>query len=187
VALLAAAPVRAEEPLRVVVEGAFEASPAAARGVLLDLENFGRWFPWISEWRVLSRGADTAHVYGRQDVPWPGRDRDYVASYHWRSEGDVFLLEAVGVPGAEPKPPRGVTRIHTFRSEWRIESDGSGGTRARYTAEGPLDGSVQRWLARYQWRSHTRRVMEGLATELERTRREATARPFSPRRPPSRR
>lgn len=185
--LLTAAPVRAEEPLRVVVDGNFDAPPATVRAVLLDLENFGRWFPWISEWRVLSRNSETVRVYGRQDVPWPGRDRDYVARYRWRSEDEVFFLEALGVPDAEPKPPRGVTRVHTFRSEWRIGSDGSGGTRARYTAEGPVDGNIRRWLARYQWRSHTRRVMEGMAAELERTRQEATARPLSPPRPPSRR
>jgi hypothetical protein len=162
-----AAPAGADEPLVVVVDGVLDASPADVRRVLLDLDEFAEWFPWLAEWRVLSKTDSGAQVYGRQDVPWPGRDRDYVAQYRWWSEEEVFFLEAVGTPDAVPPAPRGVDRVEQFRSEWRIEPDESGGTRARYTAEGPLAGPVRRLLDRYAWRRHSRRVLDGLEAQLK--------------------
>ncbi|MGI9592612.1 MAG: SRPBCC family protein [Myxococcota bacterium] len=156
----------AQEPIRAEAEAVLKASPADVRAVLLDLEGFARWFPTLVEWRVLSRGEREARVYGRQDFPWPAEDRDYVARYRWWSEGDVFLLEATGESGAEPAAPPGVVRLERFRSEWRVTPHASGGTLARYTAEGPVSGRLARWLATIAWRRETGRVLEGLARAL---------------------
>ncbi len=151
-----------------VVEGVLEAPARDVRRVLLDLELFGRWFPWLAEWRVLARGDQEARVYGRQDVPWPGRDRDYVARYRWGQDGAAFFLEATGVAEADPPAPRGVERVERFRSEWRVEPGPEGGSRVRYTAEGPVEGRIRRLLDGFAWRGHSRRVLDGLSAELER-------------------
>ncbi len=160
-------PTSAEPLLRAEAEGVLEASPERVRAVLLDLEGFGRWFPTLVDWRLLTRADAAARVYGRQAFPWPVNDRDYVARYRWWSEGEVFVLEAVGERG-DPPPPEGVTRLERFRSEWRIEPLGSGRTRARYVAEAPVEGRLSRWIANIAWRSQTRRVIDSLAREVER-------------------
>jgi hypothetical protein len=174
VALLAlASPAVGEEAsLRTEAEELLVVPLEEVRAVLLDLDGFGRWFPTLVEWRVLSRGESEARIYGRQGFPWPADDRDYVARYRWWTEGEVFRLEAVGEIGAEPAAPPGVERLERFRSEWRVAPDPSGGTRTRYVAEGAVEGRLARWLAQIAWRSQTRRVVDALAGELDRRERE---------------
>lgn len=167
-AVLWCVPLRAaaEAPLQAEAERVLAAPPERVRAALLDLEGFGRWFPTVVEWRILSRGEREARVYGRQDFPWPAGDRDYVARYRWWSEGDAFRLEAVGESASAPPVPEGVIRIERFRSEWRLAPDPSGGTRTRYLAEGPVEGRLARWLAGIAWQHETRRVLDGLEREL---------------------
>ena len=157
-------------PLEVEVSGVVEAPLAAVREVLLDLEGFAAWFPALGEWRVLSRDERSARVYGRQQLPWPVADRDYVVRYRWwEAEGGAFVLEAVADPTDAPPPRAGVVRLERVRSEWRLEPDGER-TRARYRYRGHPGGSLPEWVARVGWRAHTGRVLEGLADEVARRR-----------------
>ena len=157
-----------DAPVQVEVTGTLAAEPEAVRAVLLDLEGFARWFPALDEWRVLSREPGTALVYGRQALPWPVSDRDYVVRYRWQDSPDgSFRLEAVGRPDAGPAPSGGAVRLQRLRSEWRIGPDAGGGTRASYRYEGE-SGPLPAWVARRAWRSQTRAVLDGLARELER-------------------
>ncbi|MEM7413650.1 MAG: SRPBCC family protein [Myxococcota bacterium] len=136
------------------------------RAALLDLERFGAWFPTVVEWRVLSRAEAEARVYGRQEFPWPASDRDYVARYRWRNAPGLFVLEALGLPGAAPEAPPEVVRLEDFRSEWRVEALDESRTRVRYRAEGRVDGTLARMLARLAWQRETGRVTEALAEYL---------------------
>lgn len=164
--LLAPGFAAAEPRVAAEAEAELAASPEAVRALLLDLEGFAAWFPTLVEWRVLERGEGQARVYGRQHLPWPVADRDYVARYRWWSEGGVFRLEAVGETGARPPPPEGVVRLERFRSEWRVAAAPGGGARTRYRAEGAVEGRLVRWLTRIAWRGETRRVLDGLAEAL---------------------
>ena len=152
-------------PIEVGVEGTVEAPFARVRETLLALEAFGRWFPAISEWRVLERQDDSARVYGRQSLPWPVADRDYVVEYRWGDDATGFWLRAVAQRDAPPVAPSGVVRVERMQTEWRIEAAASG-TSVRYRFEGDAGGSLPEWAARVGWRSSTPRVLDGLRHEL---------------------
>ena len=61
-------------------------------------------------------GVLIAHalVYGRQALPWPVRDRDYVVRYRWRDAPDEeFALIAESVTDEGPPPRDDVLRVPT--------------------------------------------------------------------------
>jgi len=162
-----APPVDSEDAFQTFdVAGPLEAPFEAVRAVLLDLESFERWFPAIGAWRVLGRDEEAVRIYGRQGLPWPVRDRDYVVDYRWWEQDGAFLLEATAVPGAEPGPPAGVVRVERMRTEWRIEPDGER-TLARYRYQGEMSG-LARWLPKIGLRARSRAVLDGLSEELAR-------------------
>ena len=143
-----------------------EASFDEVRGVLLDLEGFGRWFPRLREWRVLEHDGTAARVYGRQDFPWPVSDRDYVVRYRWWEGPDgAFFLEARGLAHAAPAAPEGVVRLESLRSLWTLKAEGPH-THASYVYWGATAGRLLDWLARLDARGRTHDVLEGLAGEV---------------------
>lgn len=155
-------------PIEVEVADVIEAGVPAVRSVLLDLEGFGRWFPATAEWRVLDRPEPgRATVYGRQALPWPVADRDYVVEYRWGDEEGVFVLSAVALGRADPAAPPSVVRIERMRTEWRVEST-PGGAAVRYRYQGDVGGRLPEWVARTGWRSRTPVVIERLREEVER-------------------
>ncbi|MHC5005565.1 MAG: SRPBCC family protein, partial [Planctomycetota bacterium] len=114
------------------------------------------------------REPGSALVYGRQALPWPVADRDYVVRYRWQDGPDgSFRLEAVGGADGGPEPTRDAVRLQRLRSEWRIAPGAGGGTRASYRYEGE-PGPLPTWVSRLAWRSRTRAVLDGLIREVER-------------------
>jgi hypothetical protein len=158
------------ELVEVDVEGVVGAPMEVVRAVLLDLEGFPRWYPATGLWQVLERGPASALVYGRQSLPWPIADRDYVVRYSWRSEpeGD-FVLVARLVTDMGPEPGGGVVRVPYLLTEWRIRPHREG-TAVVYRYRGHPGGSLPVWAMRAGWRSQTGRVIDGLREEVERVR-----------------
>ena len=131
---------------------------AEVSDVLLDLDGFQRWFPALREWRVLSRGRRKALVYGRQELPWPLRDRDYVVEYRWRESSDTqFSLTAVARPGADPPPERDVRRLEEMTTVWRLVARGEE-TQTSYVYRGPLDLALPDWVVEAAWKAHSAKV-----------------------------
>jgi len=138
------------------------------RAVLVELERFGEWFPATAEWRVLAGSAPgPVRIYGRQDLPWPVRDRDYVADYSWADEEGSFVLLAVALASTQPAPPPDVVRIERMRTEWRVEAEGSG-SRVRYRYRGDPGGRLPSWVAQVGWQSQVGLLIDGLSAQLER-------------------
>ncbi|MDG2305571.1 MAG: hypothetical protein P8R42_13200 [Candidatus Binatia bacterium] len=157
-----------EPPLFVEVIGKIDAPLAAVRKTLLDLDGFGAWFPSTDEWRVLARTQESATVHGRLGLPWPVDDRDYVARYSWADTEDRgFVLEAVAVVDAAPKPADGVVRVEEMHTTWNLEPLGTE-TAVRYVYAGSLGGRLPDWVARIGWEMQTGILMDALAEEVER-------------------
>jgi uncharacterized protein YndB with AHSA1/START domain len=165
---LASAP---DTRIAVEVEGYLQAPYALVRDVLLDLEGFGRWFPAMKDWRVLSRSETepTALAYGRQWLPWPVAHRDYVVAYRWTDDESGFVLDAKALAEATPEPRDGVVRIVSMETRWRIEPS-EVGTTVHYRFVGDIAGRLPRWAAEAGWRSSTPRLIEALREEVRRRR-----------------
>lgn len=157
--------------MKVQVEDTLPFPAEEVRAVLLDLEAFRVWFPALREWRVLVRRDTSAEVYGRQRLPWPFSDRDYVVRYRWTDDEEGLDLEAVGQSGASPGAPDGVVRVERLRSEWRVSPDGDS-ARVQYAYEGDHDLPLPRAFLTRLWERHGDRVVSALAGEVERRRRE---------------
>jgi len=169
-------------PIVVEVEGVVEAPVDVVRAVLLDLERFVEWFPSTSEWRVLSPPRDgSARVYGRQALPWPVRDRDYVVEYRWWDEAGDFVLRADAVRGAEPPATEDSVRVEWMETEWRISAT-PGGTAVRYRYLGDFGGRLPAFAARFAWRSRAPIVIERLRDQVERVQAERLPGPADARR-----
>ena len=154
--------------LEVVVTGNLPQPLHEVRDVLLDLAEFGSWFPALGEWRVLSRDLNSALVYGKQNLPWPVRDRDYVVLYRWwMQDDDSFFLEAIAQRDAAPAAPAGVVRLERMRTLWRLRPVGRS-TEARYTYSGEAGGLLPDWVARIGWESRTGVVLQALVDEVAR-------------------
>ncbi len=161
--------------LRVEVLGEVDAPITAVREALLDLEGFGRWFPNTEQWQVLERTPGGALVYGRLSLPWPVDDRDYVARYSWTdSEGSHFTLRAEAVVDGTPRADESVVRVEEMKTTWELTPLGTG-TRIRYVYQGSPGGFLPDWVARIGWEMQTGILMDALADELERRRKETEA------------
>lgn len=138
-----------------------DASPAAVRAVLLDLEGFPDWAAGLAQWRVLSRSASTADVYARYAAPWPLSDRDYVAHYTWRGAGDSFELEASATGDGRVPEVSGVERLRRLRTLWQVFPRPSGAA-VVYTATSPRPAGLPRPLVEWVWRREARRSITRL-------------------------
>ena len=103
---------------------------------LEDMPKYKALFDSISSIEVVSP-PDTLHVV--LDYPMGFDDRDYVAKYSRRTEGDVRIIawEAVsGVPEVE-----GVVRMPRMAGEWRLTPEG-GFTRVTYLWQAEVVGAL---------------------------------------------
>ncbi len=139
--------------------------PAAVRAALLDFPGYPTWFTSLAAWRVLARGADSAQVYGRHDLPWPFAPRDYVVRYTWTQGGDGSLdLRAASVTEGAPPPASGVVRLTAARSSWVVAAV-PGGARVVYTYGTDL-GGVPDLLQQGAWKSEGPALLRALDKEL---------------------
>ena len=154
--------------LDIVVEGEIAHRLSEVTDVLLDLDGFEGWFPALRKWRVLSRGKEKALVYGRQELPWPLHDRDYVVEYRWRAARDgEFSLRAVALAGADPPPEVGVERLETMTTVWRLMARDDE-TAASYAYRGPLNVPLPDGIVEAAWKAHSAKIIEALADEVAR-------------------
>lgn len=174
IATLVATSASAEEVpapgLVVEVVGDIEAPPAEVRAALLDLDEFGRWFPNTQEWEVLEHAKDTAVAYGRLSLPWPVDDRDYIVRYSWSDpQESEFTLRSEVVRGVGPPERDGVVRVEKMTTTWEVAPLGTG-TRVRYVYAGSPGGLLPDWVFEIGWEMQTGILMDALADEVERRR-----------------
>jgi hypothetical protein len=111
-------------------------------------------------------------VYGRQSLPWPLKDRDYVVEYRsWDEPDGLFVLQASAIQSDTPEARDGVVRIESMQTTWRVSpapvgTAGTAGSLAEYRYLGSSGLPLPRWIARLGWRSQTQRLIDALAREV---------------------
>ena len=174
--LLLCAPfaVRAEAPAAITAtaEGTIAAPFAEVRETLLDIDQFGRWFPTVGTWRVLERTSSRIRVYGRHPAPWPVRDRDYVVDYGWQESAEGTLtVEAMAVgahaQGAVEPVVDGVVRLDVLHSRW-VATPAGDGTWVRYVVSFVPRGRLPRWVEKRSGLRDSDRLVQALEQEVAR-------------------
>lgn len=110
---------------------------------------------------IVELGDDTLHV--TIDYPSVFSDRDYVAKYTQRTEGDVHHVTWRPVVHAEAPPVKGTVRLTSFEGEWRLEPAPSG-TAVRYCWHADPGGSFPKWAKPLARKRAGHEALENLAT-----------------------
>ena len=97
--------------------------------LIMDLENCSSWAVLCQEAYVQEKISNVEnYVYSRNDIPFPGRDRDAVTHVVWERDqvtGAVSMVSRA-VEGRVPKV-KGVIRIEEALAKWRFtpQEDGT--------------------------------------------------------------
>ena len=126
------------------------AKPERVFEVLLDLDNYVHFMPYVEEARRLEK-IDEHSFYGYQRLnpPLVSR-RDYTLRYTVSAdpENNHYRLSWDEAPDKGPQPIRGVVRLEICQGWWSLEADNGGkATRATYWLYTHPGGSIPAWIA----------------------------------------
>lgn len=99
-----------------------KATVDSAAALIMDLKNCQQLSKICREAYIHERLSDTqSYVYSRNDIPFPGRDRDVVSHVVWSNdtENGVLMMISQAVTGVVPKV-KGVIRIEQATVMWRF-------------------------------------------------------------------
>jgi len=99
-----------------------EATPESVASLIMDLDNCSSWAKLCRQAYIQERISSTeTFVYSRNDIPFPGRDRDAVTHVVWSkdSETGVLSMTSRATKGRLPKV-KGVIRIEQALAKWRF-------------------------------------------------------------------
>lgn len=138
--------------------GVIHAPIGQVDGALRDMSTSAHLFESVLSINVLAE--DTMHI--TLDYPAPLDDRDYVAKYAYRTEGEVrtFTWTPVVHPGA-PETDAAV-RLPNFAGEWRLSPEGDG-TAVRYTWQAEINGSFPTFAYSQAWKKAGHEALKDLA------------------------
>lgn len=103
---------------------------------------------------------DTLHVV--LDYPAPLDDRDYVARYTYRIEGENRVVRWVPVVSAAAPETSAAVRLPRFAGEWRLEPR-EGATWVRYTWHAEINGSFPTFGYNTAWKRSGFEALRDLA------------------------
>lgn len=127
----------------------FSAPPDQVRRALLDYKTHQNWQTRLKENKIISRTDDSLFVYQRLDLPVID-DRDYTLKITWGADGSILWMRFAVANERGPKPVADVIRVTAHEGAWRLEPDGTQGTRAVYRFHFDVGGSVPAWLGKGQ-------------------------------------
>ncbi len=120
------------------------------REVLLELDGYGRRWPYLGQSRLLRRKRDgNALMYCRTKLPFPLSDRDWVMRLSWADSPGQFKLGWESLSsGNQVAPVRGVIRLVQHAGNWDLRSLGPRATQVSYTRWGDFGGLLTQSLRR---------------------------------------
>ena len=142
--------------ISVRVETEAEATVAAARRVLDEVDDYPYWVHRCSRATVLPGGTERTFVYQSiVDLPFPFRDREVVARIEQQTSADGrrFTRHITSVPDEIPATA-GVERMRVYEADWVVEAlekggaAGAGSIVLRCTVRTDAGGGLPGWLRR---------------------------------------
>lgn len=131
---------------------------------LSDVSAYQTWVYKCSEARLLETvNEQEFYYYAKTDLPFPVSDRDLVVhSRQWQDESGVIHSVSNARPEYLPAK-KGVVRIHSFRSYWRITPAGPGQVAIDYEVKTNPGGNIPAWIINLGITSGPVKTMEKLA------------------------
>jgi len=99
-----------------------DAKVSSVASLIMDLKNCKKWASQCSEAYILERISNTeTYVYSRNNIPFPGRDRDAVSHVVWSKDPitGVVSMASTAVGGRVEKV-KGVIRVKQALAKWRF-------------------------------------------------------------------
>lgn len=116
--------------------------------LIMDLKNCKKWAVQCSEAYIVERISNSeTYVYSRNNIPFPGRDRDAVSHVIWTKDlatGIVSMISAA-VDGRVPKV-KGVIRIKQASAKWRFTPQQDGTLLVESFAHVDPASDMPKWL-----------------------------------------
>lgn len=125
-----------------------EARAESVAAMIMDLENCKQWAPLCKKAYIQERVSPTEnYVYSRNNIPFPGVDRDAVTHVTWSKEksSGVIEMHSYAVDGRVPKI-KGVIRIRHAVATWRLTPQGDGLLLLESFAHVDPASSMPKWL-----------------------------------------
>ena len=104
--------------------------PESIVSMIMDLENCKEWAVQCAKATALERISETeTYLYSRNNIPFPGRDRDAVTHVLWdrNAQTGIISMSSTVVDDNRVEKVKGVIRIKYAIARWRFtpNSDGS--------------------------------------------------------------
>jgi len=115
--------------------------------VLNDVSNYTSWvYKCLDAKSVKKVSSNEFYYYAKSDFPFPVSDRDIVIhSRQWTDKNGNIMTHSTASP-IMIKEERGVVRIKSFDSYWKIMPQNDGSIKIDYTAMTHPGGSLPAWI-----------------------------------------
>ena len=125
-----------------------DAKVDSVASLIMDLENCKKWASQCSEAYILERISSTeTYVYSRNNIPFPGRDRDAVSHVIWEKDPatGIVSMSSTAVDGRVEKV-KGVIRIKQALAKWRFTPQQDGKLLVESFAHVNPASDMPKWL-----------------------------------------
>jgi len=130
------------------VECTLNATSAQLLAVLMDIKNYPDWAYHTKNARIVRQaGPADLYYYSEVNVPWPGKNRDFVShvTVTQNPETKVITMEAPNVTGMVPEKD-GVYRTTESKGKWIITPEGRDKVSVIYYLQVDAGGAAPAWM-----------------------------------------
>ncbi len=127
-----------------------DASIDSVVALMLDLPNCRDWASLCKEARIEAQLSEMENiVYGRNDLPFPVRDRDSYSISKWAVDGVAGLVrvDTQAMPATEYPKTKGVIRIEDLHASWRFVPAANNKLIVENYVHADPNGKVPPWIS----------------------------------------
>ncbi|MEO9871152.1 SRPBCC family protein [Ekhidna sp.] len=124
--------------------GLIDASLFTVYNVIIDIENYDKWYPDCEEGEVLSQNDSIQMRRIVFKLPWPFYRRDIINGFITESRDDGIFIEVTNAADLIPEKKKTI-RVSQSEGYWLLKEE-DGKTRMTYSAVGDASG-IPAWIA----------------------------------------